>query len=167
MSQDIFLQKEDACFRLRAAALITKGDRVLMAGNNQADYLYSIGGAVHLGERLEDALLREVQEETGLAMTIQGLAFVHENFFTDSIMGKPKRWHELAFYYHLHCAHPEHIKALGVSMNGQQERLVWVDAASFTSGKVHPSFLPQVLWGDHQNTKHIMSIDDVHIFYER
>lgn len=39
---------------------------VLFAGNEIDDYLYSVGGGVHMNEKAEDAVVREVLEETGV-----------------------------------------------------------------------------------------------------
>jgi len=39
------------------------------------------GGGVDLGENLEDAVAREVKEETGIDVEVQGLLTVHSNFF--------------------------------------------------------------------------------------
>ena len=53
-------------FRYRAAAIIVEDGCVLFAGNAIEDYYYSIGGAVHMGETAEEAVKREVYEETGI-----------------------------------------------------------------------------------------------------
>ena len=57
---------ENRWFRYRAAAIIVEDGCVLFAGNENEDYLYSIGGGVHMGETAEDAVKREVLEETGV-----------------------------------------------------------------------------------------------------
>ena len=67
-------------FRYRAAAIIVEEGCVLFAGNEKEDYLYSVGGAVQMGETAEDAVRREVLEETGVAYEIDRLAVIHENF---------------------------------------------------------------------------------------
>jgi len=60
-------------FRYRAAAIIIEEGCVLFAGNELEDYFYSIGGAVHMGETAEDAVKREVFEETGISYEIDHL----------------------------------------------------------------------------------------------
>lgn len=61
---DCGITKENNWFRYRAAAIIVENNCVLLAGNSKADYLYSVGGGVHIGEKAEDAVVREVFEET-------------------------------------------------------------------------------------------------------
>ena len=62
---DCGFTKENNWFRYRAAAIIVENDCVLLASNSKADYFYSVGGGVHIGEKAEDAVVREVFEETG------------------------------------------------------------------------------------------------------
>lgn len=78
---DCGFTKENNWFRYRAGAIIVEDDCILLAGNKIDDYLYSIGGGVHLGEKAEDAVVREVFEETGVHYEIDHLAVIHENFF--------------------------------------------------------------------------------------
>ena len=59
--------------------MVLDGERVLLARRGRAPSAgkWSIpGGLVHLGERLEEAAVREVQEETGLHVRLLGLCGV-------------------------------------------------------------------------------------------
>ena len=84
MEYDCGFTKDDRWFRYRAAGIIVEDGCVLFAGNDVDDYLYSVGGGVHVGETAEEAVVREVFEETGVRYAVDRLAFLHENFFEGS-----------------------------------------------------------------------------------
>lgn len=87
--------KDNKWFRYRAAAIIIEESCVLFAGNEIDDYYYSIGGGVHMGESSEQAVKREVLEETGVSYEIDRLAVIHENFFNKTGKFKREDCHEI------------------------------------------------------------------------
>ncbi len=99
MEQDCCFIKENRWFRYRAAAIIIEEGCVLFVGNQREDYLYSVGGGVHMGETAEEAVKREVYEETGVAYEIDRLAIIHENFFKGDGTLEGLQCHEVALYY--------------------------------------------------------------------
>ena len=65
--------------RVGVGAVILDGDRVLLVKRGQppSQGKWSIpGGLVHLGERIEDAVYREVREECGVRVRLLGLCGV-------------------------------------------------------------------------------------------
>ena len=66
---DCGFTREGHWFRYRAAAIIVENEHILFACNEVDDYYYSVGGGVHHGESAEEAVIREVYEETGLKLT--------------------------------------------------------------------------------------------------
>ena len=82
--KDISFAKNGNFFRLRAAAVIIRDECILMAKNKNVSYFYSVGGAVEFGETAEEALVREVKEETGCESQIIRLLVVHQIFLKET-----------------------------------------------------------------------------------
>lgn len=68
--------------RCRASAIILLEDHVLLHRGHNDDWWALPGGGVEPGETAQQALLREVDEELGEAVSVGRLVFVVENFFT-------------------------------------------------------------------------------------
>ena len=81
MQPDMCVSCGDGIINIRVGAIIIRDGEVLMVGNESADYLYSVGGRNQFGETAEEAVIREVFEETGVQMDIERMAFVHEKCF--------------------------------------------------------------------------------------
>lgn len=130
-------------FRYRAAAIILDGGKVLMARNDAEPYYYSIGGGVHHMETAEDAVCREVREETGADLKVARLGFVHENFFSGSDTAglQGRQCHELTFYFVMKLAAGVELAGHSTTQNGIREWLEWVDLATFGRDRIaYPTF---------------------------
>lgn len=139
---DCCFTRDQYYFRYRAAAIIIEDGAVLMAGNDIDDYYYSIGGGVHLGETSEQAVIREVFEETGVLYEVDHLAFVNECLFYGEGSLEGKECHGVEFYY---LMKPRGTRELcgnnaGVGLMGGKEYTCWLPLAKLDEYKVFPTF---------------------------
>jgi 8-oxo-dGTP pyrophosphatase MutT (NUDIX family) len=75
------LPAERLTFRPSAYAIIRHENRVLLLNMRSTGKLFLPGGGCEIGERLEEALRREVREETGLEIEIERFVGFKEDFF--------------------------------------------------------------------------------------
>lgn len=88
---------KDLVFRPSIYGIIVQGDSVLL--NRHVSGKYEVpGGGIDLGEDLEEALHREIMEETGLEVDIQSSQplFVESSFFKPS---KSESYHTILMFY--------------------------------------------------------------------
>ncbi len=75
------LPKEQLQFRVAAYAVIPHISQILLITDRHTGKYWFPGGGVNLGERLQDALLREVKEETGIEIHPERFIGFREVFF--------------------------------------------------------------------------------------
>ena len=80
MNKDMCVACDDGILNIRVGAIIMK-DRKIMMGGTDRDYLYSVGGRVKFGETAEEAIKREVLEETGLVISKLKYLFSRPNIY--------------------------------------------------------------------------------------
>lgn len=158
MDLDCGFTKENKWFRYRAAAIIIEKDCVLFAGNEKADYLYSIGGGVHLGESAEDAVKREVFEETGVHYEIDRLAFIHENFFRDSAGFGELDCHEIALYFLMKPRGTQELNSHSETQ-GVPETMHWIPIGELDRCKAFPAFFRDKLKSLSPGIEHIVTYE--------
>ena len=154
------LKTEMGKFNYRVGVIITNGRKVLMARNPNEEraFYYSVGGRVRFGESLEDAVLRELREETDIDCEIGRLACIHENFFTD---GDGVPFHEVSCFFtvkpneKLLQIQNGHLTEGGA--NG--EYLEWIDLDNSNGVTIYPDFYRTVDFEKDTEVKHFITRD--------
>lgn len=152
MNKDMCVVCDDGILNIRAGAIIMKGGKLLMVGNDR-DYLYSVGGRLKFGETAEEAVIREVFEETGVKMEIDRLGFVHENYFYgDAPYNLNKLIYEISFFFYMKV--PDTFAPVSESFteDNSKEHLVWVSPDE--NIKIYPEFFRTELKNPTDTVKH-------------
>lgn len=84
-------------FNYRVCAVFIDGGRILAMQDDRSPYYYLPGGRVRLGERAEDAVIREVREELGLNVKIARPLWLNQAYFTEDVDNL--KYHELCIYF--------------------------------------------------------------------
>lgn len=154
---DCGFSREDKWFRNRAAAIIVEDGCVLFAGNEIDDYYYSIGGAVHLGETAEEAVKREVVEETGVEYEVDRLVAIHENFFIESnstLAGLDS--HEISMYFLMKPRFTQELNSNSMTC-GVKENMYWIPISDLDKYKAFPLFMKEFLTTAHNGIEHYVT----------
>jgi 8-oxo-dGTP diphosphatase len=90
--------------RVAAYAVCREGERILccrLAPGEPSPGSWTLpGGGIDFGERPEDAVVRELQEETGLVGRVNGIAAVRSRVFPGRLAdGRPREMQAIALLY--------------------------------------------------------------------
>jgi len=138
MGPDMCVPCGEGLVNIRVGALIEKNGKLLMVQSSRG-YLYSVGGRIKMGETAQEAVVREVFEETGVKMSVKRLIAVHENYFYgDMKTNQGKLIYEVSFYFLMDV--PEDFEPVcnSVTEEGVREALAWVGPD--TEKKIFPDF---------------------------
>lgn len=154
---DMTVPCDDGYINIRVGAIIMKDGKILMVGNKERDkYLYSVGGRVKFGETADEAIVREVYEETGEMMEIDRLGFIHENYFYSDMpsrLGAPI--YELSFFYYMKVPDGFELKCDSFTEDGQKEYLCWISPDDHM--RYYPAFFRTELSHPEMTVRHIVT----------
>ena len=154
---DCTFKTKEGKFNFRVAAIIKNGNKILMAHNpDDESCYYSVGGRVKMNETVEDAVIREIKEETGLNCEIERMGFIHENFFTNYVGVK---FHEISIYFYIKITDEIlNIKNGHLTKDGPQgEFLEWIDITENHSFNIYPEFYINKLNENTDKITHIVT----------
>ena len=156
MGKDMCVPCDGGILNIRVGAIIMKDGKILMVGNERNDYLYSVGGRIKMGETAEEAIVREVLEETGVKMDVDRLGFVHENYFYgDMPSNLGKLIYEISFYFYMKT--PDGFCPVSESFteDNSREYLRWVSLDE--NIKMYPTFFRTELKSPTDTVKHFVN----------
>jgi len=146
---------EKGWFRYRSAAIIIENGSLLMAKNDLDDYYYSVGGGVKLHESAEEAVVREVFEETGIKYEIDRLAFIHENFFKGLNNNPELKCHEIALYFLMKSRGNKNLNSNSYVHNNVREHMIWIPIKKLNDYKLFPTFFKDKLFEINKKIIHL------------
>lgn len=146
---------QEGCFNFRVGAIIVQNNKILMTTNKNDSFYYSVGGRVKMNETIEEAVRREVFEETGNQLEIDRLAFINENFFTDK--SNNQKYHEISFYFIMKTTENLTLMGKSYTQNNIEEVVEWLPLDKLDEYTIFPDFLKTQLNLNENQIRHIVT----------
>lgn len=112
-----------------------------------------------MGETAEEAIIREVYEETGVYYEINRLAFIHENFFHGDGTLEGKECHELAFYFLMKSRGTQKLSSDSYTSRGLKEEMCWIPLNKLGKYRAYPTFFNEKLKNIQEGIEHIVTYE--------
>lgn len=160
MVKDVKFWDKEGAFKLRVCGIIKVEDKYLISNCDNCEFWSYPGGHVVLGETTDNAVIREVLEETKIDCNIEKLLGIVQLFFKRDD-GKP--FHEIGYYYLL--TPKSNIKTLDFTYkendNGKMRyhKFNWVNIDQLKQIDVRPVEMKKVLENNLER-QHIIHIQN-------
>lgn len=160
MARDVKIWKEDGSFKLRVCGIIKNGDKYLISNCDNCDFYGFPGGHVTLGENTDDAVVREVKEETRFDARILKLLAVEQLFFKrDDNMP----FHEICYYYLLEPKEKLDAKDFDYDEDDKgilrHHKFLWLKLEEFEKYDIKPKNILNIL-KENLERQHIIRYED-------
>lgn len=150
---------EGTCrFQVRAAALVRHAGHLLVHQAEGEDFWTLPGGRVEVGETAEATVVRELEEELGVAVVPRGLRFVAEHFFDYD----GHRYHELGLYVNAALPDASPLADPAATFVVREQSLVltfrWVPLIALADTVLYPVFLRTALSAPGTALQHVVEV---------
>lgn len=153
---DMTVPCSNGYINIRVGAIIMKNGRFLMVRCDYADYYYTVGGRIQFGETAEQAVIREVFEETGCNLEVERLGFIHENYYICDIPSKQgKPIYEVNYYFYMSVPDDFEPDCKSYTEFGSKEHLEWLSPES--DAVMFPEFFKTELRAPSESVKFFSS----------
>ncbi len=132
-------------FRYRVGAIIVSDGYALFSYGEECGYYYTVGGGVHVGERSEDAVLREVSEETGERFEIERPLCLVENFFDGDGALEGLDCHTIELYYLMKPTAKHEFTTVSITTSGEREKMCWLPIDRIDDYDIRPMTAKKLL----------------------
>lgn len=138
MGKTILIPKEKLVYRPSVYGVILYDGKILLARTKSKGKYALPGGKIEIGENIEDALRREVREETGIEVAVERFRHFEEQFFYYDPTGEA--FHCFLFFY---LCRPQTITLIPDDQvaDGEVEKPRWVQVGGLKREDFHN-------WGD-------------------
>ena len=161
MRTSINIKNDNYKFKFRVSGLIIRNNKILTVEMDDSGFLCLPGGHVELGETTEEAVIRELYEETAQSVIIKKYLGVTENYFINK---HKTQIHEIAFYYLMDFTN-ENIETNDFDLiendKGHNIKLSfkWININELDNYNLKPLFLKQILKTDNLEFNHLIIKD--------
>lgn len=94
---DITYDVENSKFKYRVCGVIISDNKILAMHDERSPYYYLPGGKVHMGETVENAVVREINEELNVTPKVIRPLWLNQAFFTEDV--DKMNYHEVCVYF--------------------------------------------------------------------
>jgi ADP-ribose pyrophosphatase YjhB (NUDIX family) len=150
---DLSFVTKQGSFIYRVAAIIIKNNKLLMVKHEDYPCYYTVGGKVKINETSEEAVMREVYEETGVEFQIDRLVFIQERFF--EMTGE--HHHEIVFYFLMKENFNIDFSCKSFTDRGPRESLHWLPIMNLDKTNLIPEFFKTKLFDNMSSIEHIIT----------
>ena len=140
-NDNITFDKNNIIFNFRVAGIVLNRGRLLLHTTAYDDFWNLPGGRVKFNETTEASLIREFEEELGVHIEIEQLAYVNEDFFVYN----EKKVHEIGFYYVVRLSENQEITSINEEFKGLEDNgkltFKWFALEELQDMEVYPTCL--------------------------
>lgn len=153
---DVKIYNDDFKFKFRVSGIVIHEGKVLVSEYGKSTYCLP-GGYVQFKETSQEAILREMKEETNLEYEIINFGGIIENFFTNQ---KNQKTHEIDFYYYLKLKDNYSFENLKLdivekgSYRDIEHHFRWIDIKSIEQYHLLPSRIKSII-KNNENSFHL------------
>ena len=134
-------------FNYRVCGLIIKENKVLALKDERSPYYYLPGGRVMMGERAEDAIIREIREELEVEASIIRPLWLNQGFFKEDV--DHLQYHEICIYFLVDIKDTyilENVERFTLKEGIHIHEFEWLDFNSLKDLYFYPLFLKEEIF---------------------